>query len=233
MGESKVGSQPGALSERVKVRRGAGRARYAKDDVLGILDAGLIAHLGVSTSDGPLVLPMAYGHDGECLFLHGAVANHLLGTGASQEICVTVTCLDGLVMARTPFHNSMNYRSVVIRGTARRVDEDGRKGYALKLVTDHVVENWDNGRPPSPSDLRKTLVLEVPLTEVSAKVRSGDPVDEPEDIVGPWWAGVVPITTRFESPGAAADFIGESDPPAAIAALSGRTPDERLNARDG
>ena len=233
MGESELGSQLVAPSERVKVRRGAGRARYAKEDVLGILDVGLIAHVGVSTSDGPLVLPMAYGHDGECLFLHGAVANHLLGTGAGQEVCVTITCLDGLVMARTPFHNSMNYRSAVIRGTARRVDEDERKVYALKLVTDHVVENWDNGRPPSSSDLRKTLVLEVPLSEASAKVRSGDPVDEPEDIAGPWWAGVVPITTRFESPSAAADFTGGSGPPAAVAALSGRTPDQRFAARNG
>ena len=174
------------------------------------------------------MLPMAYGHDGEHLFLHGAVANHLLGSGEGQEVCVTVTHLDGLVMARTPFHNSMNYRSAVIRGKARRIDEDERKGYALKLVTDHVVENWDSGRPPSSSDLRKTLVLEVPLTEASAKARSGDPVDEPEDVAGPWWAGLVPIATRFESPKPAADFVGESDPPTAIAALSGLTPDERL-----
>ena len=198
------------------------------EEVLGILDVGLIAHVGVSTPEGPLVLPMAYGHDGEHLFLHGAVANHLLGSGEGQEVCVTVTHLDGLVMARTPFHNSMNYRSAVIRGKARRIDEGERKGYALKLVTDHVVENWDSGRPPSSSDLRKTLVLEVPLTEASAKARSGDPVDEPEDVAGPWWAGLVPIATRFESPKPAADFVGESDPPTAIAALSGLTPDERL-----
>ena len=215
------------------MRRGAGRARYAKEDVLGILDAGLIAHVGVSTPDGPMVLPMAYGHDGESLFLHGAVANHLLGAGAGREICVTVTCLDGLVMARTPFHNSMNYRSAVIRGTARRLDDDERKGYALKLVTDHVVENWDSGRPPSPSDLRRTLVLEMPLTEASAKVRSGDPVDEPEDIPGPWWAGVVPVITRFGSPCASADFTGDSGPPAPVSALSGLTPDERSRARGG
>lgn len=228
MDESEVGSQPGAPSNRVRVRRAAGRARYGKEEVLGILDVGLIAHVGVSTPEGPLVLPMAYGHDGEHLFLHGAVANHLLGSGEGQEVCVTVTHLDGLVMARTPFHNSMNYRSAVIRGKARRIDEDERKGYALKLVTDHVVENWDSGRPPSSSDLRKTLVLEVPLTEASAKARSGDPVDEPEDVAGPWWAGLVPIATRFESPKPAADFVGESGPPAAIAALSGLTPDELL-----
>ena len=233
MGESESQNRAEAPSERVKVRRAAGRARYDKSDVLGILDAVLIAHVGVSTPDGPLVLPMAYGHDGDHLFLPGAAANHLLGTGAGHEVCVTVTCLDGLVMARTPFHNSMNYRSVVVRGQARRIEDQERKLAALKLVTDHVVENWDIGRPPSQSDLRKTLVLEVSLAEASAKVRRGDPIDEPDDIAGPWWAGVVPVTTRFEPPSAAADFTGDSGPPKSIAALSGRTPDERLLSNDG
>ena len=215
----------GAPSARTRVRRGAPRARYGRDDVLGILDAGLIAHVGVTTDEGPLVLPMAYGRDDDWLYLHGAAANHLLNTGEGDEICVTVTHLDGLVMARTPFHNSMNYRSVVVRGRARRILDDQRRLYALKLITDHVVAHWDLVRPPSPTDLRKTLVL--PLAEASAKVRAGDPVDEPDDIAGPWWAGVVPITTRFETPFASADLAGDSEPPESIAALGGRTPDER------
>ncbi len=233
MDEGGSHEQNAAPSERVKVRRAAARGRYAKADVVNILDAGLIAHVGVLTPEGPLVLPMAYGHDGDHLFLHGAVANHLLGSGQSQEVCVTITHLDGLVMARTPFHNSMNYRSVVVRGRARRIEEEARKAYALKLVTDHVVANWDAGRPPSPSDLRKTLVVEVPLTEASAKVRSGDPIDEPEDIAGPWWAGVVPVTTHFGSPSESADFTGTSGPPSSVAALSGLTPDERLRSVGG
>ena len=233
MGES--GSQVRAVapSERVKARRAADRARYDKSDVLGILDAGLIAHVGVLTPEGPLVLPMAYGHDGDHLFLHGAVANHLLGSGEGQEVCVTVTLLDGLVMARTPFHNSMNYRSVVVRGRVQRIEGEVRKAYALKLVTDHVVANWDAGRLPSPSDLRKTLVVEVPLAEASAKVRRGDPIDEPEDIAGPWWAGVVPVTTRFESPSTSADFAGDSDPPGPVVALTSLTPDQRLLSNGG
>ena len=148
--------------------------------MLGILDAGLIAHVGVTTPDGPLVLPMAYGRDEERLYLHGAAANHLLGTGEGEEICVTVTHVDGLVMARTPFHNSMNYRSVVVRGRATRIDGEKRKRYALQLITDHIVANWDTSRPPSQIDLRRTLVLELPLTEASAKVRAGDPIDEPD-----------------------------------------------------
>ena len=215
-------------SERTRVRRGADRARYNQSDVLEILDAGLIAHVGVSTPDGPLVLPMVYGRDDDRLYLHGALANHLLGSGDGQEVCVTVTHLDGLVMARTPFHNSMNYRSAVVRGRARRIVDDQHKLAALKLITDHVVANWDTSRPPSQSDLRKTLVLELPLEEASAKIRRGDPKDEPDDIAGPWWAGLVPVTTRFEPPVTSSDFVGDTGPPAPIVALSGLTPDERL-----
>ena len=233
MGEPQSDSRAQAPSERTRVRRTADRARYDRADVLGILDAGLIAHVAVSTPDGPLVLPMAYGRDDDRLYLHGAVANHLLDTGDGQEICVTVTHLDGLVMARTPFHNSMNYRSAVVRGRARRIDDEKRKLEALKLVTDHVVANWDNTRLPSRSDLRKTLVLELPLVEASAKVRSGDPVDDPDDMAGPWWAGVVPIATRFETPIASADLGGETGPPAPIAALSGRTADQRIRPGHG
>ena len=216
-----------APSARTRVRRGAPRARYGRDDVLGILDAGLIAHVGVTTGDGPLVLPMAYGRDDAWLYLHGAAANHLLNTGDGHEVCVTVTHLDGLVMARTPFHNSMNYRSVVVRGRATRILDEPRRLYALKLITDHVVAHWDLVRPPSQSDLRKTMVLELPLAEASAKVRAGDPVDEPDDIAGPWWAGVVPITTRFESPITSADLASGTEPPAPVADLAGLTPDER------
>ena len=195
--------------------------------MLEILDAGLIAHVGVTTAEGPLVLPMAYGRDDDWIYLHGAAANHLLNTGDGHEVCVTVTHLDGLVMARTPFHNSMNYRSVVVRGRARRILDDQRRLYALELITDHAVAHWDLVRPPSQSDLRKTMVLELPLAEASAKVRAGDPVDESDDIAGPWWAGVVPITTRFEAPVASADLAGSREPPAPIAALGGLTPDER------
>ena len=210
------------------MRRGAPRARYERADVLAILDAGLIAHVGVATPDGPLVLPMAYGRDEDRLYLHGAAANGLLGSGEGEEICVTVTHLDGLVMARTPFHNSMNYRSVVVRARATRIDDAERKSYALKRITDHIVANWDTSRPPSAIDLRRTLVLELPLAEASAKVRTGDPIDETEDIAGPWWAGVVPISTRFEPPVASADYDGHLEPPASIAALAGRNPDDRV-----
>ncbi|MEQ8841746.1 MAG: pyridoxamine 5'-phosphate oxidase family protein [Acidimicrobiales bacterium] len=204
-------------SPRTTVRRGANRAVYATDEVKAILDAGLIAHVGVQTPDGPLVLPMAYGRDDDTLYLHGAAANHLLGTGAGHEVCATVTLVDGLVMARTPFHNSMNYRSVVVRGLATKIDEKAAKLRALKIITDHVVENWDLGRPVSDVDEKKTLVLEMPLAEASAKVRAGDPIDEPEDMAGPWWAGVIPVTTTFGDPYPAADLTASpSGSPIAI-----------------
>jgi nitroimidazol reductase NimA-like FMN-containing flavoprotein (pyridoxamine 5'-phosphate oxidase superfamily) len=214
-------------SKRTTVRRGADRARYQRDEMLDILDGGLIAHVGVTTDDGPLVLPMAYGRDLDHLYLHGAAANHLLGTGSGHEICVTVTHVDGLVMARTPFHNSMNYRSVVVRGRAEKIDEPEEKARALKIITDHVVPNWDLVRPPTDTDVRKTIVVRVPLAESSAKVRAGDPIDEPDDVAGPWWAGVVPITSRFGDPYPSGDLVGDAEVPVAFRALAGRAIDDR------
>jgi hypothetical protein len=209
------------------VRRGANRAVYETDEIRAILDAGTIAHVGVQTPDGPLVLPMAYGRDDDNIYVHGAVANHLLGSGDGTEVCVTVTLVDGLVIARGVFHNSMNYRSVVIRGRARRVGGDAERLRVLKLITDHVVDQWDTSRAPNTTELKRTLVLAIPLTEASAKVRTGDPVDEPDDLDGSWWSGTVPITTTFEAPVAAGDLAGPIPAPAAIGRLEGRTPDSR------
>jgi nitroimidazol reductase NimA-like FMN-containing flavoprotein (pyridoxamine 5'-phosphate oxidase superfamily) len=219
-------SDAAAPSPRTSVRRGADRAVYEPDRIRAVLDAGLIAHVGVDTPDGPLVLPMAYGCDDDTMYLHGALANHLLGEGEGQEICATVTLVDGLVMARTPFHNSMNYRCVVVRGRATRVEGSAAKLRALRIITDHVVDNWDNGRPPTASDERRTLVLALPLTEASAKIRSGDPVDEPEDRAGPWWAGVIPVTTTFGPPRTAADHTGGDGVPPAYVALTDSTREE-------
>ncbi len=220
-------TETGAPTPRTRVRRGADRAHYERDTVLAIFDSGLVAHVGVQTLEGPLVLPMAYGRDDERLYLHGASANHLLGSGADHEVCVTVTHVDGLVMARTPFHNSMNYRSAVLRGRATAITDRAEKLRALRLVTDHVVPNWELGREVSEIDERKTIVLAVPLREASAKIRRGDPVDEPEDVQGPWWAGVIPVETRFGKPIVAADFTGSHPVPRAFCALAGLTPDER------
>ena len=127
---------------------------------------------------------MAYGRDGELLYLHGAIANHLLSSGEEQEICATVTHLDGLVMARSPFHNSMNYRSVVVRGRGRRIRDYRRKIEALRLITDHVVPHWDDVRPTVASELPQDTWSEH-STEASAKVRAGDPIDDPRTSKAP------------------------------------------------
>lgn len=197
---------------RSTIVRGAHRAVYDPAEIRRILEAGLIAHVGVATDDGPVVLPMAYGLGDEELYLHGSVANALLRSGRNHQVCVTVTHLDGLVVARTPFHNSMNYRSVVVRGEARRIEDRDEKQRTLKIINDHVVATWDTARPPSEIDLRQTQVLAVPLADAAAKVRTGDPVDEPGDLAGPWWAGVIPLRTVSGSPITAADNAAEPPP---------------------
>lgn len=212
----------GPASERVRLRRAARRARYEPAEIRRILAHGLVAHVGVDTDQGPLVLPMAYGCTDDTLYLHGAVGNALLGAAAEAELCATVTLVDGLVLARSPFHNSMNYRCVVVRGRGRRVDDPTESESALRIITDHVVANWDHGRAPSPSELRRTLVLALQLTEASAKVRTGDPVDEPDDLAGPHWAGTVEVTTTFGPPVPAADLHDGIEVPATVRAAFGR-----------
>jgi uncharacterized protein len=207
-------------SDRVTLRRGVGRGDHDPATVLAILRAGIVAHVGIDTPDGPIVLPMAYGCTEHTLYLHGAVGNALLRGSRHHEVCATVTLLDGLVIARSPFHNSMNYRCVVVRGRGRLVSDADEQMQALRLITDHVVENWHHGRPPSASEITRTQVIALPLDESSAKVRVGDPVDEPSDLDGPHWAGVVPITSSFDAPRPAADLRGEQPPPAPVAALA-------------
>lgn len=184
---------PKATSERTTLRRGATKAEYDRDALLAVLDAGVVAHVGVSTPDGPIVLPMAYARTDERLYLHGASGNAMLRAAIDHEICVTVTLLDGLVIARTPFHHSMNHRSVVVRGRASEVRRDDEKWMALQLISDHVTPTWEFGRTPTTSDVRKTRVLSVPLREMSGKVRQGGPSDSDDDRSGPYWGGHIPL----------------------------------------
>src|SRR3954470_8926085 len=154
-------------SERVRLRRGAIRAEYDRDEILAVLDAGLIAHVGVMTDDGPIVLPMAYGRTDEWIYVHGSVANAALRAAAGTDICLPVTIVGGMVVGRCPFHNSMNYRGVVVRGIARRVDDPAEHVAALKLVSDHVMPTWDTAREPNAAEIRKTMVVAVALDEMS------------------------------------------------------------------
>ena len=194
---------------------------YDKAEIQAILAAGTIAHVGVTTDGGPIVLPMAYTATDHQLLFHGSVANAMMRAGRSMDVCVTVTILDALIVARTPFHNSVNYRSVVVRGEAVPITEGGAKLAALHAINDHMVGIWDTARSPSEADLKQTLVLAVPLDEASAKVRAGDPIDEDQDLDGPHWAGVVPITTTWGTPTSARDLAGDIEIPANVVALAG------------
>jgi len=209
-------------SDRVRLRRMASRAVYDRAAILEILDAGMIAHLGVVTDQGPIVLPMAYGRNDEWMYLHGSVANAALRAAIGQDVCVTVTIVDGFVVARSPFHNSMNYRSVVVRGAARHVDDHDEHVAALRAVSDHVAPTWDGGREPTAAEIRQTLAVAVPLVEASAKVRHGGPVDEADDIAGPHWAGHIPIRRVWGQPVPSEDLREERPVPNHVASLAGQ-----------
>lgn len=213
-------SEHAAPSPRTTLKRGVDRAAYDPADVKRVLSAGVIAHVGVTTDDGPIVLPMAYGVRGDEILIHGGVANSMLRNGRSVDVCITVTIVDGLVVARTPLHNSMNYRSVVIRGEATAITEADEKLAALKVINDHIAPIWDSARLPDDADLKVTMVLTVPLTEASAKIRGGDPIDEEVEIAGPHWAGVVPLTTTWGAPVASQDLRPGIAIPDAVTALA-------------
>lgn len=205
--------QPAPASPRTTVRRGTHLAVYDRPGIVAIIDAAPLCHVGVCTPAGPVVLPIAPGRDEEFLYLHGAAANGVLNAAVDAEVCVTFTLLDGLVFGRTAFHNSVNYRSAVVRGMARRLDGE-EKWHALRCIVDHVVPNWDASRAPTESEAQRTIAVAVPLVEMSAKVRTGDPVDEPEDLDGPWWAGTVALEQRWGEPVPAANLAaGIAVPP--------------------
>lgn len=207
------------MSQRTTVRRGASHAEYGRDEILEILRAGQIAHVGVGTDEGPLVLPMAYGVSEDVMYLHGALANSLLKAG-SNGVCATVTLLDGLVIAKTSFNNTMNYRSVVVRGTPRLVTEEAERLDALRIITDHIVANWEHLRPPSESELRATRIIALPLDEMSAKVRTGPPVNDDVDADAAHWCGEIPLVSVWGAPVTAPDS-GAALPPS-IAGLADR-----------
>ena len=186
---------------RTALHRHRERGRADRDDLYAVLNAGLICHLGVIADGVPRVLPTGYGRVGDTLYLHGSSANATFMAGGGQEVCVTVTHLDGLVCARSVFTHSMNYRSAMIFGVARLVIEDGERIEALRVITEHLAPGqWAYARQPARKELAATSVLALPLTEASVKIRAGGPSDEPEDCATDRWAGVVPVTVRFGEP---------------------------------
>lgn len=188
-------------TRRTELGRHRERGRTERDDLYAVLDAGLICHLGVIVDGAPRVLPTGYGRLGDLLYLHGSSANSSIMAGNGQEVCVTVTHLDGLVCARSVFNHSMNYRSAVVFGVARLVIDPEEKLLALRTITEHLVPGqWCYVRQPSNKELAATSALALPLTEASVKIRGGGPSDEPEDYELDVWAGVVPVTTGFGEP---------------------------------
>lgn len=185
-----------APSERSRVRRMPKRGAYDRASVHAILDEGLICHVGFVHAGAPVVIPTGYGRDGDVLYLHGSVASRMLRTLAEGvDVSVTVTLLDGLVLARSAFNHSMNYRSVVVFGRARLVDDPAAKLAALYCLSEHLVPGrWGAVRPPTERELKGTSVLALSLDEASAKVRGGPPEDDDEDYALPHWAGVLPFT---------------------------------------
>jgi uncharacterized protein len=194
---------------RTTVRRLAERGRYDRKTADAILDEALVCHLAVEGDRGLVVLPTLFVRVGDELVMHGAPANALLKASVSgPDACCTVTLLDGLVMARSAFHHSVNYRSVVIFGRLRVVEEAGEKREALLALVEKVMRGRSKeARPPSDSELRATLAVAMPLDEFSVKVRAGSPVDDDEDLGLPVWAGVIPLSTVAGDPVPEVDLV--------------------------
>ena len=191
-----------APSARTTVRRLADRGGYDRAAIDAILDEGLVCHVGFAAEDQPYVIPCVYGRIGDRLYLHGSSASRMLRALADgAPACVTVTLLDGLVLARSAFHHSVNYRSVVVLGTASCVEDAEERLAALRGVVEHVVPGrWREARRPSAAELAKTLVVALALDEASAKVRAGGPKDDAEDMELDVWAGVVPLALVAGAP---------------------------------
>jgi uncharacterized protein len=188
-------------TSRTKLRRRADRGSFDRARAHAILDEALVAHVGFVVDGRPAVLPMTYGRVDDTLYLHGAVGNGMLRATNGADVCVTVTLLDGLVLARAAMHHSMNYRCVVLYGRAERVDGEAEKRRAFDAVVEHSVAGRSAvARPANDLELRKTLVLRLPIDEASVKVRTGGPVDDPEDLGLPVWAGVVPVRLERGEP---------------------------------
>jgi nitroimidazol reductase NimA-like FMN-containing flavoprotein (pyridoxamine 5'-phosphate oxidase superfamily) len=189
-------------TERTKVRRLPDRGKYDSESVYGILDEAFICHVGFVLDGQPYVIPTGFGRLGDTLYIHGSAASRMLRTvSAGVPVCVTITLVDGIVMARSGFHSSMNYRSVVIFGNAKLVEAREEKLAALAAFSEQVMPGrWKELRETTDAELKGTLVLALPITEASAKVRTGPPKDDEEDYALPLWAGVVPLKLTAGTP---------------------------------
>lgn len=190
------------LTGRTELRRLPSRGSHDLKAIYAILDDAFVAHVGFNVEGQPFVIPTLFGREGDKLYLHGSVASRMLRhleTGVPA--CVNVTIVDGLVLARSAFHHSMNYRSVVAFGTARKIHEPVQKAQALRVISEHVITGrWKEVREPNEKELIATTVLQFSIEEASAKVRSGPPMDDADDYSLPVWAGVLPLRLQPETP---------------------------------
>lgn len=205
-------------SDRTAVKRSRDRGVYDADVIHSILDEALICHVGFSTANGwPIVIPTIHARVGDVLYLHGSPASQLMGTTDEVEICVTATIVDGIVAARSAFHHSMNYRSVMVFGKPRRVTDQAERDVAFEAIVNHVIPGRsDEIRGPNEKENKGTRLIAIDISEASAKVRTGPPVDEPEDMDSGIWAGIIPLRTVAGTPEPDPDLEGSLAVPPSI-----------------
>ena len=189
-------------TDRTKLKRLPKRGHFDRETVYGILDEGFICHIGFAPGGQPVVIPTGYARVDDNLYIHGSQASRMLKTlSGGVDACVTVTIIDGLVLARSAFHHSMNYRSVVIFGRATLIEDREEKYAALVALSEHIIRGrWNDVREPTEQEMKATSVLSLPLVEASAKIRTGPPLDDEEDYALPIWAGVVPLRLEAGEP---------------------------------
>jgi nitroimidazol reductase NimA-like FMN-containing flavoprotein (pyridoxamine 5'-phosphate oxidase superfamily) len=189
-------------TNRSQLRRLPNRGSHDPEIIHSILDAGFLAHVGFQVNGQPFVIPTLFGREEDKLYLHGSAASRMLGELESGlPACVTVTLVDGLVLARSAFHHSMNYRSVIAFGRALMIHERARKIHALRVISEHLIPGrWNDVRPPTDKELKATGVLEFSIEEASAKIRTGPPLDDDEDYSLPVWAGILPLGLEAKAP---------------------------------
>lgn len=190
------------LTGRNHVRRLSKRGSYDKETIYGILDEGFLCHISFVMDEQPFMIPTLYGRDGDAIYIHGSHVSRMLGRlETGQRLCLAVTLMDGMVLARSAFHHSMNYRSVVAFGIGRLVTDEAEKMWGLKVVSDSFLKGrWEDTREPNPKEMNVTSVIKIEIEEASAKIRTGMPGDDKEDYELPYWAGVVPMFQGYGTP---------------------------------
>jgi nitroimidazol reductase NimA-like FMN-containing flavoprotein (pyridoxamine 5'-phosphate oxidase superfamily) len=203
-----------AVTDRTRLKRMPKRGVFDRSAVYRILDEGFVCHVAFAVDGQPYAIPTGYARVGDVLYLHGSAASRMLRSlSTGIPVCVTVTLVDGLVLARSAFHHSINYRSVMILGQARLVTDPAEKTAALRAFTNHIVPGrWEELRPVTTQELAGTSVLVLPIEEASAKERTGPPIDEEEDLTWPVWAGVVPLALQDREPQPDAHVRSEAPP---------------------